>query len=103
MEEFKQKCDIVSFTLLSAQSDCNMENGMMKVMKAMMSNRSTRGELVKLVRRLFQKAQARGGGGNDSNGHRSRTNGDYRSNINISISNNSSEQYRSVFLCQVLN
>lgn len=41
---------MVSFTLLSAQSDCNMENGMMKVMKAMMSNRSTRGELVKLVR-----------------------------------------------------
>lgn len=69
----------------------------------MMNSKSTRGELVKLVRRLLQKAQARGGCGNDSNGHRSRTNSDHRSNINISISNNSSERYRSIFLCQVLN
>ena len=68
-----------------------MENGMIKVMKAMMNNKSTRGELVKLVRRLLQKAQTRGGCGNDINGHRSITNSDYRSNINISISDNSSE------------
>ena len=52
MEEFKQRCDIVSFTFLSVQSNCNMENEMIKVMKAMMNNKSTRGELVKLVRRL---------------------------------------------------
>ena len=64
---------------------------MIKVMKAMMNNKSTRGELVKLVRRLLRKAQTRGGCGNDINGHRSRTNSDYRSNVNISISDNSSE------------
>lgn len=62
---------------------------MIKVMKATMGNKSARGELVKLVRRLLQKAQERCSCGSNSNGHsnRSSIHNNCKNNINISISN----------------
>lgn len=58
MEEFKQKCDVVSFALFWVLSpNCNMENGMMKVVKRAMIGCDTKRRASEISESCSEKAK----------------------------------------------